>query len=78
MPKKWRLVLGRFASYTLVVSLTPKTIHVFPLTWPTLVFCADPAIFMAFQKKKKKIIPTDSNIFQKIGQTTLKMSELQK
>ena len=49
-------------------------------------FRAGPAVCMAFQKKKKNIyiyiyiyifITTDSNIFQKIGQTTLKMSELQ-
>ena len=32
-------------------------------------FCADPAIFIGFQKKNKKIfIPTDPKMFQKIGQ----------
>ena len=31
--------------------IRPKKISVFPLTRPTLFFCADPAIFMAFQKK---------------------------
>ena len=42
-----------------------------------IFFCADPAIYIAFQKKNKKIfIPTDPKMFQKIGQDALKMSEL--
>ena len=41
----------------------------FPLTGPTLLFCADSAIFIAFQEKNKKIfIPTDPKMFQKIQQ----------
>ena len=38
-----------------------KKIAVFPLTRPTLIFCADPAFFIAILKENKKIfIPTDS------------------
>ena len=45
----------------------------FPLTRPTLFFCADAAIFIAFQKKNKTIfIPTDPKMFQKMGQKALK------
>ena len=42
-------------------------------------FCADPAIFIAFQKRKSKtiFIPTNPKMFQKIGQKSLKMPELQ-
>ena len=67
------------ASLNLRSTLRPKNICVSANpTDPVFVFCfcADLAIFMAFQKKKKIFIPTDPNIFQKIGQTTLKMSEL--
>ena len=37
-----------------------KEIPVFPLTRPTLFLCADPAIFIAFQKKIKRFsyLPT--------------------
>ena len=44
-----------------VTSLRPKKkIPVFPLTRMTLFFCADPAIFIAFQKKIKRLsyLPT--------------------
>ena len=46
--------------------IRPKNeIPVFPLTRLILFFCADPAIFMAFQKKNKNIfIPTDPKDFQ--------------
>ena len=55
--------------YCLLSIRAEKKIPVFPLTRPTLLFCADSAIFIAFQKKKKKIfIPTDPKMFQKIGQ----------
>ena len=38
-----------------------KKIAVFPLTRPTLIFCADPAVFIAILKENKKIfIPTDT------------------
>ena len=48
-----------------------KKIPVFLLTQQTLFFYADPAIFIASQKKNEKIfIPTDPNIFQETGQTT--------
>ena len=40
----------------------------FPLTRLTLFSYADPAIFIAFQRKNKKIfIPTNPKMFQKIG-----------
>ena len=52
------------------IAISLKKIPVFPLTRPILFFfCADPAIFIVFQKKIKKIfIPTDPKMFQKIGQ----------
>ena len=47
-------------------------------TDPVFVLCRPCNFYGLPEKKNKKIfIPTDPNIFQKIGQTTLKMSELQ-
>ena len=48
--------------------IRPKKIPVFPLTRPILLFSADPAIFIAFQKNKNKkiFIPTDPKMFQEI------------
>ena len=56
------------------ICIRPKKIPVFPLTRPTLFFCADPAIFIAFQKNKntKIFITTDPKMFQKIGQKAKK------
>ena len=48
-----------------------------PLTRPTLFFYADLAIFIAFQKKNKKIfIPTNPKMFQKIGTKSFKNVKL--
>ena len=54
-----------------------NTVPVFPLTRPTLCFCADPAIFIAFQKKIKRFsyLPI-LKCFRKLDKY-LKMSELQ-
>ena len=67
----WGVIFFFFSSrLSYLLFLRPKKkILVFRLTRPTLFFCADPAIFIAFQKKIKKIfIPTNPKMFQKIGQ----------
>ena len=64
------MLLYTFNIISLILSMC-KGNYFIPLTWP-IVFCANPAIFIAFQKKKKKsVIPTDPKMFQKIGQKKL-------
>ena len=46
--------------FMIILVRPKKKIAVFPLTRPTLIFCADPAVFIAILKENKKIfIRTD-------------------
>ena len=48
-----------FPNYVLVLTIRPKNVPVFPLTRPTLLFRADPAIVIAILKNKIIYSPTD-------------------
>ena len=41
-----------------IIFIRPKKIAVFPLTLPTLIFSADPAVFIPILKEKNIFIPT--------------------